>query len=177
MRILGICGSLRNGAFSLFVLQALNAVASPASDLSIQRLHDVPMFNPEDHANRKFPLGAASLREHVTAADAIVIATPEYNHSIPGALKNALEWLHGRPGLLEDKPVGMVSTAPGPHGGIYAQHALALILKSMGATALTLPEIAITDVRNKFAADGALLDEPTRETLEVYMKAFEASIA
>lgn len=176
MRILGICGSLRNGAFSVFVLQALSAASSPASDLSIRRLLDVPMFMPEDHAQRRFPPGAETLREQVIAADAIVIATPEYNHSVPGALKNALEWLHGRPGLLEDKPVGMVSTAPGPHGGIHAQHALRLILESMGAKALTLPEIAVNDVRNKFAADGTLQDEPTRKSLEAFMQALETSI-
>ncbi|MGA2392994.1 MAG: NADPH-dependent FMN reductase [Candidatus Lustribacter sp.] len=177
MRILGICGSLRDGAYSLFVLQALKAVASPATDLNIRRLHDVPMFGPDDHAKRNFPPGAESLREQVIAADAILIATPEYNHSVPGALKNALEWLHGRPGLLEDKPAGMVSTAPGPHGGINAQHALQLILTSMGAKALSLPEIAVNDVRNKFDAGGALTDEPARESLEAFMKAFEASIS
>ena len=176
MRIVGICGSLRNGAYSLFALQALSAAAPPALDLSIRRLLDVPMFIPEDHAKRKFPPAAEALREQVSAADAIVIATPEYNHSIPGALKNALEWLHGRPGLLEDKPVGLISTAPGPHGGIHAQHALQLIMTSMGAKALPLPEIAIAEVREKFDADGKLTDEPTRQSLEAYMKAFEAAI-
>lgn len=177
MRIMGICGSLRNGAYSLFTLQALSAVAPPAFDLSIRRLLDVPMFSPEEHNARKFAPSVALLREQVVAADGILISTPEYNHSIPGALKNALEWLHGRPGLLETKRVAIVSSAPGPHGGIHAQHALRLILESMDAHVLELPEISINDVRNKFDAEGALTDEPTRNSLKAFMQAFEASIA
>ena len=177
MRILGICGSLRSAAYSLLTLQALSTVSPQSLELSIRRLLDVPMFIPEEHSERRFPPSAALLREQVVAADGIVITTPEYNHSIPGALKNALEWLHGRPGLLEDKPVAVISTAPGPHGGINAQHALRLILKSMGARALTLPDLSFSDIGTKFDAEGALIDEPTRKSLEAFIAEFEASIA
>jgi chromate reductase len=176
MRIMGICGSLRNAAFSLFALQALSGASSPTLDLSIRRLLDVPMFIPEDHAERRFPTGAALLREQVVAADGFVISTPEYNHSFPGALKNALEWLHGKPGLLEDKPVAIISTSPGHTGGIHAQRALRPVLESLGAKVLPLPELSINDARNKFDADGALIDEATRKSLEAFMQAFEASI-
>jgi chromate reductase, NAD(P)H dehydrogenase (quinone) len=174
MRIMGICGSLRNAAFSLWALQALSAVSSPSLDLSIRRLSDVPMFSPEDHAERRFPPSAALLREQVVAADGFVISTPEYNHSFPGALKNALEWLHGKPGLLADKPVAIISTSPGPTGGIHAQRALRPILESLGANVLTQPELSISDVRNKFDADGALIDEATRKSLKAFTQAFEA---
>jgi len=176
MRVLAICGSLRNGAYSLLALQALSALASPPFDVGIRRLSDVPMFSPDDYEAHHYPASAASFREDVVAADGIVIATPEYNQSIPGALKNALEWLHGRPGLLEGKPVAMLSTSPGPNGGMHAQYALRSILKSMGARVLELPDLAISDVRNKFDKQGAPTDDATRTSLKAFLQALETAL-
>jgi chromate reductase, NAD(P)H dehydrogenase (quinone) len=177
MRIMGICGSLRSAAYSLTVLQALRAAAPPSIDISVCRLHDIPMFDP-DHRDVQNELPSVkAFRQAIIAADGIVIATPEYNHSIPGALKNALEWLHGRPGLLEQKPVAVVSSTPGPNGGVHAQRALRSILKSMGSNVLAEPELAFADVRNKFDAGGAPVEAATGKALEAFMLAVRDWIA
>jgi chromate reductase len=177
MRILGICGSLRNAAYSLLALEALKATSPPPIEMQILRLFELPIFNPDEYEAGTCSAKVGSFREQIVASDGILISTPEYNHSIPGVLKNALEWLHGKPGLLEGKPAAIVSTAPGPHGGIHAQRALRLILESMDARLLTLPEICIGDVRKKFDALGVPTNEATRESLEAFMQAYLAQMS
>ena len=145
--------------------------------MSICRLHDIPMFDP-DHADAQSVVpNVKAFRQAIIAADGIVITTPEYNHSIPGALKNALEWLHGRPGLLEQKPIAVVSSTPGKTGGLHAQHALRSILKSMGGNVLAEPELAFADVRNAFDAGGAPVDAARGQALEAFMLAVRDWVA
>jgi chromate reductase len=174
MRILGICGSLRNGAYSLSALQACKEVAPPGFDFTVRRLLDIPMFNEDVYEADGYPPGVAILREEVAAADGIVISTPEYSHAIPGALKNALDWLHGEPGLLIDKPAAILSTAPGSLGGIRAQYELRMILQAMGAATLAKPEVYVAGSRTKFDASGTLTDENARKSLRTLMQSLEA---
>ena len=173
MRIMGICGSLRSAAYSLTVLQALRAVAPPSIDMSICLLHDIPMFDPDRSDVQNELPAVKAFRQAIVVADGIVITTPEYNHSIPGALKNALEWLHGRPGLLEQKPLAVASSTPGHTGGVHAQLALRSILKSMGGNVLAEPELAFANVGNLFDAGGAPVEAATGEALETFMLAVQ----
>lgn len=176
MRILGICGSLRNGAYSLMALQACAELAPPAFDFTVRRLLDVPLYN-EDLEADGYPQGVALLREQVAAADGVVISTPEYSHAIPGVLKNALDWLHGDEDLLVDKPVAILSAAPGQLGGIRAQYGLRLVLQAMGAQTLIKPEVYISGARAKFDANGAFTDEKGRQALQALMHTLETWIA
>ncbi len=176
MKILGICGSLRNGAYSLLALQACAELAPASFDFSIRRLLDIPMFNEDVHEAEGYPPGVADLRAQVAAADGIVFSTPEYSHAIPGALKNALDWLHGDEDLLVNKPVTIVSTAPGALGGIRAQYGLRLVLQAMSAQTLARPEVYIAGVRAKFDATGKLTDEKARQGIQTLMQTFEELI-
>ena len=158
VRILGISGSLRTNSFSTAILLSLASHCVPAEFSSLS-LADVPLYNQDLDGEPPLP-AVASLRSAVAACEGVVISTPEYNHGIPGVLKNALDWA-SRPALHScflAKPVVIISSATAFTGGVRAQHQLRETLTSMLARVLPLPEIVIGNVDQKIV-DGWFADE------------------
>ena len=159
MRILGISGSLRAGSHNRALLAAAAADLPPGVELHEWRgLETLPAYS-EDVDGRLAPPSVRALRRALAEADAVLIATPEYNHSIPGALKNALDWA-SRPhpdNALLAKPVAVVGASTGVFGAIWAQAELRKVLKAIGAdvvdTALPVPAAATA-----FTTEGRLRD-------------------
>jgi chromate reductase len=169
MHILGISGSLRAASFNSALLRAAGA-ALPAGH-SFQQLDyaDVPVYN-EDLGT---PDSVVRAREAVAAADALLIATPEYNHSVSGALKNVLDWL-SRPAfqsVLTGKPTAVMSASPGAIGGARAQQHLKVILLGVGAPVYPAAELVVGGAGAKFA-DGALVDASTQAFLTKWLAGF-----
>jgi chromate reductase len=166
MRVLGISGSLREGSHNTTLLRAAAAELPPeASFVLFEDLATVPPY-VEDHDGDRAPPGAAALRAAIEAADALVIATPEYNSSVPGQLKNALDWA-SRPlatNALRGKPVVVVGASTGVFGAIWAQAELRKILKAIGAQVLE-DELPVGQAHDAFEADGSLRDPRQREVL------------
>jgi chromate reductase len=166
MRVLGISGSLREGSHNTTLLRAAAAELPPeASFVLFEDLAAVPPY-VEDHDGHWAPPGAAALRAAIDAADAVVIATPEYNSSVPGQLKNALDWA-SRPlatNALRGKPVIVVGASTGVFGAVWAQAELRKILKAIGARVLE-DELPVGQAHDAFAADGSLRDPRQRELL------------
>jgi chromate reductase len=166
MRVLGISGSLREGSHNTTLLRAAAAELPPeASFVLFEDLAAVPPY-VEDHDGHWAPPGAAALRAAIDAADAVVIATPEYNSSVPGQLKNALDWA-SRPlatNALRGKPVIVVGASTGVFGAVWAQAELRKILKAIGARVLQ-DELPVGQAHDAFAADGSLRDPRQRELL------------
>jgi chromate reductase len=166
MRVLGISGSLREGSHNTTLLRAAAAELPPeASFVLFEDLATVPPY-VEDHDADRAPPGAAALRAAIEAADAVVIATPEYNSSVPGQLKNALDWA-SRPlatNALRGKPVVVVGASTGVFGAIWAQAELRKILKAIGAQVLE-DELPVGQAHDAFEADGSLRDPRQREVL------------
>jgi chromate reductase len=166
MRVLGISGSLREGSHNTTLLRAAAAELPPeASFVLFEDLAAVPPY-VEDHDGHWAPPGAAALRAAIDAADAVVIATPEYNSSVPGQLKNALDWA-SRPlatNALRGKPVIVVGASTGVFGAVWAQAELRKILKAIGARVLE-DELPVGQAHDAFAADGSLRDPRQREML------------
>jgi len=164
MRILAISGSLRRDSYSSGLLRAARELAAAAVEIEIyDDLAEIAAFNED--LEESVPAAVADLRERIGAADALLIATPEYNGSIPGALKNALDWA-SRPygeAALVGKPVAVIGSSPSPFGAAWAQEHLRRALSLSGSVVLER-ELKVGRVDERFE-DGELIDLGTREEL------------
>jgi chromate reductase len=176
LRLLAICGSLRKASYNRSALLALAEIAAPGYDVEVRLLHDIPMYDHDyvdEHGN---PEAVKRFHAAVAAADGIIICTPEYSHSISGVLKNALDWLHGKPPVLGAKPVAIMSVSSSALGGSRAQYDLRKILQPMEAYVLGMPELMIGGARRKFDERGTLTDDAVRAELVAFVAAFGAWI-
>ena len=139
--------------------------------------HDIPPFNA-DVLSQGLPSSVAALRERIRCADGLIIATPEYNFSIPGMLKNLLDWLsRGEDQPLAGKPVVILSAATGPLGGARVQYDLRRVLLFVNAMVLVKPEVFIGQAQHKFSAEGECTDALTRQLVSAQMLSFSRWIA
>ncbi len=176
VHILAICGSLRRGSYNRAALLAARELQPPGLDIEIADISGVPFFN-EDTEAAGWPDAVADLRRRVADADALLIATPEYNYSVPGALKNALDWL-SRPDRqhpddrppLDSKPLGIIGVSTGQFGTARAQLHLRQICVYTNGLPMNKPEVLIGHAREKFDAQGRLTDEGTRAFLRTFLE-------
>lgn len=162
-RLLGICGSLRAGAFSKAVLQFIAEVAASKAQLDYADIGALPHFN-QDLCVEPLPAAVERFRAQILAADGLVISSPEFNHGMPGVLKNAFEW-GSRPhnaSPLKDKPVLIVTSSPAFTGGVRAQYQIRETVVSALARPVNTPEIVIGGVGAKII-DGRFADTITLE--------------
>jgi chromate reductase len=165
MQILGISGSLRRGSHNRKLLRAAAAALPPGVDLvEWDGLADLPAFDEDQEHTPAEPVRA--FLEEIASADALLIATPEYNASLPGALKNALDWA-SRPfpsSVLRCKPTAVIGASTGPFGAVWAQAELRKTLTTSGAQVLDA-ELPVGTAVSAFAADGSLTDPTLSERL------------
>jgi chromate reductase len=165
MRVLAISGSLRRDSHNTRLLRAAARLAPPPTELELfEGLKDVPPYDEDDDGDLA-PEGARRLREAIEAADALLIATPEYNSSIPGQLKNALDWA-SRPfpdNVLRNKPVAVIGASTGVFGAVWAQAEVRKVLGATGARVVDV-ELPVAGVEEAFAGD-RLADEEVHERL------------
>jgi len=172
MRILGISGSLRRGSHNTKLLRAAADALPPGAELVLfDGLRDVPPYCEDDDRFHALP-PVQVLRDAVATADAVLIATPEYNHSIPGVLKNALDWA-SRPldtNAFRDKPAAVVGASTGLFGAVWAQAETRKVLKAMGARVLE-DELPVGLADTAFDAHGALAEPELAEQLTELVQA------
>jgi chromate reductase len=169
MKILGISGSLRKNSYNTAALRAAQELLPQGVTLEIFDLSPIPLYNEDIEP---FPVAVQALRERISAADALLIATPEYNHSISGVLKNALDWASCPPDPpCEDKPVAIFGVSTGRFGTLRAQLHLREICAALDMLVLPKPELFIAHAREKFDAQGRLIDERTRQQLRALVEA------
>lgn len=174
-KLLGISGSLRAASINTKLVKECARVFGPATfELADLRM---PLYDGDLEAAEGLPKEATALIEQVAAADAIVISTPEYNGSIPGVLKNALDWLsRKKPMATEGKPLAIVSAAAGRSGGARAQYALRTTLVAFKPRISLGPEVMIAGGPKAFGDDGQLVDADSVEFLTTAMAALRAEI-
>lgn len=169
--ILGISGSLRVGSYSTAMLQALREQRSCGDvEMAVRTLGDIPLYN-EDLETQAMLSGVNDLRRAVAECDGVVIVTPEYNHGVPGVLKNALDWV-SRPAFaspFKGKPVLIASCATAFTGGVRPQYQLRETLVSMLAEIVLTREIVVGSVNTKIT-DGQFTDEESIEDLDSRLK-------
>jgi chromate reductase, NAD(P)H dehydrogenase (quinone) len=176
--VLGIAGSLRRDSFNRRLLQAAVEIAAPEMHVQLyDHLASVPLFS-EDIEAAALPAGVQHLREQVARADAVLIATPEYNQSVPGVLKNAIDWLSRPPDeCLANKPVAVIGATAGRWGTRLAQSHLRHVLYATEALVMPRPSLFIAGAADLFDVDGHLVDERTSQALHQLLLAFGAWIA
>jgi chromate reductase, NAD(P)H dehydrogenase (quinone) len=176
LTVLGICGALRASSTNRLLLgQALQAFGAAKSSIADLRL---PLFDEDLEIAGGIPAPVQTLADQIKAADAIIIATPEYNKSLPGVLKNALDWASRTKGApFRDKPIAIMSAADGRAGGERAQYALRLCLTPFRARVLPGPELMIAHARAAFQADGTLIDPGSVKILHDLIAALHGEIA
>ncbi len=166
VHILGFSGSLRQKSLNTGLLHAASELLPAATTLEIMHLGGMPLYDQDLLDAQGFPEVVAHFRQRILAADALLIATPEYNYSITGVLKNAIDWA-SRPGPdkalpLDDKPLGIMGASPGLYGTARAQYHLRQIAVFTNMHPINKPEVMVPQATQKFS-DGRLTDEQTRE--------------
>lgn len=181
-RVLCLAGSLRRDSWNRRLLQAAVAQAPATLHLDVyDALSAVPLFD-EDLEQREpaGPAGVQALRAAIAAADGVIIATPEYNHAIPGVLKNALDWLsrdNPEGEVLPGKPVAVLGASSGPWGTRLAQASLRQVLHTCGALVMPSPTLFVANAASRFDAHRTLTDLATVQSLQNFVLAFEQWIA
>jgi chromate reductase, NAD(P)H dehydrogenase (quinone) len=154
VRIVGISGSLRKASFSTSLLKLLAEKAAPAIQIQVVTLDSLPLYNEDLDTKPGIP-AVADLKRIITESDGVLITTPEYNHGVPGVLKNALDWL-SRPvfeSCFVNKPVSIISSSLAFTGGVRAQYQLREALISMHAHLVMGPEVVVAGIHTKLAED------------------------
>ena len=171
LKVLGISGSLRAGSYNTAALRAARELAPEGMSIEIGSIAEIPMYNADVQAEG-FPAPVSALADMMRAADAVLIASPEYNYSIPGGLKNAIDWLSRLPQQpFAGKPVGMIGASMSLLGAARAQYHLRQCFVFLDALPLNKPEVFITLAQTKFDAEGRLTDEPTRGFIRANLEA------
>lgn len=165
MNIVALSGSLRKDSFNTALLRALPALAPAGMQIEIVEIDNLPLYNQDDEA--AFPITAQALKDTIEAADGIIISTPEYNRSIPGVLKNAIDWA-SRPwgqNSFAGKPVLTMGVSVGGLGTAVAQNHLKQILSYLDMRVIGQPELYIGPAQTIFDGEGNLTDVVTKELL------------
>jgi chromate reductase, NAD(P)H dehydrogenase (quinone) len=164
MKVLGIAGSLRRGSHNAKLLRTAAELLPPSVELEV--FDGLKAVEPYDHDDDRGggPVGARKLRQAIESADAVLIATPEYNHSIPGQLKNALDWASRPKGenALLGKPAAVVGTSTGMFGAVWSQAEVRKVLGATGARVID-EELPVAHADQAFTDDGRLADEELRD--------------
>lgn len=174
LRILGFAGSLRQGSYNRALLRAARELAPPHLSIEPFDLDLIPLYNADLEAQGD-PLPVAAFKDAIRRADGLLIATPEYNHGVPGVMKNAIDWASRPPrnAAMNGKPVGLIGASPGMTGTARGQSQLRQAFEFTNSYAMPQPELLVFHAHEKFDAQGRLTDETTRKFLQSYLAAFE----
>ncbi|MFL5492781.1 MAG: NADPH-dependent FMN reductase [Gemmatimonadales bacterium] len=177
-RIVGVVGSLRAASFNHALLRAAQDLAPASLRIECERLDDLPLFNPDLEVSGT-PSSVTRLRSSVGAADGILLVTPEYNHGVPGVLKNAIDWLSQplRGNVLQGRPVAIMGASTGLAGTARAQTQLRQSFVLTNTPVMLQPEVLVSRAHEKFDAAGRLTDEATRHFVTLFLTQFAAWVA
>lgn len=173
LTVLAFAGSLRQGSYNRALLRAAQEVAPAGMTISIFDIADVPLYNGDVEAQGD-PEPVARFKQAIREADGLLIATPEYNHGVPGVTKNAIDWASRPPrqAPLSEKPVAILGASPGITGTARGQSQLRQAFEFTNSYCMPQPEILVYQAHEKFDAEGRLTDEKTRAFLGKFLVTF-----
>ncbi len=176
--VVSLCGSLRKGSYNAAIARALPELAPEGMRITaLQGLGEMPLYNADIQA-QSFPAPVLAMAEAIRQADGVIFVTPEYNYSMPGVLKNGIDWLSRLPNQpFAGKPVAIQSASMGIFGGARAQYHLRQTLVFVEAIAMTRPEVMVGNAKSKISDSGELTDEATRDFIRGQLTAFAEFIA
>jgi chromate reductase, NAD(P)H dehydrogenase (quinone) len=176
MKIVGISGSLRQGSINSGLLRAAAELVPQQHEFIIASIREIPLYDGDLEAREGVPAAVGALKDLIAAADGLLIATPEYNNSIPGVLKNAFDWL-SRPSadiarVFAGRPVAVMGASPGGFGTALSQNAWLPVLRTLGTQPWFGGRLTVSRAGGLFSAGGDLSDAGTRENLRKFVGAF-----
>ena len=178
--IVGIAGSLRRASYNGWLLRAAAELAPPDTTVEIASLRGIPLYDGDVEDAEGIPAPVAALKDRIAAAAGLLLVTPEYNHSIPGVLKNALDWLTRPPAdirrVFGDRPVAVMGTTIGAGGTMLAQAAWLPVLRVLGTRPWFGGRSFLSGATGLFAEDGTLTDEQAKRQVQKFMAGFAAFI-
>ena len=174
--VIGISGSLRRGSYNTAVLRAAASMMPAGSELRIESIAEIPLYNGDDETATGIPPAAARLKDAIAAADGLLLVTPEYNNSLPGVTKNAIDWLtrpaSDVPRVFRGKPVAIAGASPGGFGTILSQNAWLPVFRTLGAELWSAGRLLVSRAGTVVDANGEVSDATTRENIGKFVKGF-----
>jgi chromate reductase, NAD(P)H dehydrogenase (quinone) len=165
IRILGMSGSLRKASYNAMALRAAQKLVPAGATMETFDIAPIPLYN-EDVKAAGFPSSVQDFRDRIAAADALLIVTPEYNYSIPGVLKNAIDWASRPPNQpFNEKPIAIMGASPGMLGSARAQYHLRQCFVFLNGRLVNKPEVMIAAANTKFSEAGELTDEAAKKLI------------
>jgi NAD(P)H-dependent FMN reductase len=174
--IIGMSGSLRKASFNSALLRATVDVTPGGATLEVASIQGIPLYDGDVESSVGIPAVVSNLKDRIAVCDGLLLATPEYNNSIPGVYKNAIDWL-SRPAsdiarVFNNRPVGFIGATPGRGGTILAQAAWLPVLRTLGTKPWFGGRVTVSGAKRVFDENGQLVDEDVRSQLRTYMEGF-----
>ncbi len=180
-KIVGISGSLRKASFNSALLRAAAEVAPKSLEVQLGTIVGIPLYDGDDEAQNGVPEAVARLKDQIASADGLLIVSPEYNNSMPGVLKNAIDWLSRPPKdaarVFANKPVGLIGATPGQGGTRLSQAAWLPVLRTLGTHTWFGKQLYVSGAGQAFDAEGKLVDTKVISLLTDFMAGFERFIS
>src|SRR3954454_8038923 len=179
LTIVGISGSSRRGSFNSSLLRALAAAAPRDVEVRTESIAAIPLYNGDEEAVHGVPEPVAKLKDAIASAQGLLFVTPEYNNSVPGVAKNAIDWCSRPPAdvprVFRDKPVAIAGASPGGFGTVLSQNAWLPVFRTLGAN-LYPGKLLVSRAGSVFDPNGMVTDETVRETVTKFMPGFGAYV-
>lgn len=171
--IVGVAGSLRKGSYNAALLRAASEVAPAGSKIEPASIRGIPLYDGDLEAEQGIPEAVQELKDKIASSDGLLIVTPEYNNSIPGVLKNAIDWLSRPasdiPRVFGGRPVAVVGATPGRFGTVMSQAAWLPVLQALGTRPFWGKRLFLSSANEAFDESGRLVDDGTRKRLEKFV--------
>jgi len=178
--LVGLSGSLRRGSYNSALLRAAAAMMPEDSALRIESIRDFPLYDGDAERARGVPEPVTRVKDAIAAADGLLLVTPEYNNSIPGVAKNAVDWLSRPPAdiarVFGGKPVAIAGASPGGFGTILSQNAWLPVFRALGADLWPGGRLLVSRAGTAIDANGEIVDAGTRENLGKFISGFVAYV-
>ena len=175
-KIIAISGSLRKNSYNTHLLGAAQALVPESFDIEIAPLNTIPLYNYDVEVNEGIPSAVVALKDKISAADALLLSTPEYNNGIPGVMKNAIDWLsrppQDIPKIFHNKTLGLIGAGESRFGTVLAQTAWLSILRFLNTRLYCEKSLYISNVSNVFNENGELIDVKIKQLLREYLDGF-----
>lgn len=179
--VIGLAGSLREGSYNRALLRAASALAPDGLSIEIGTIGGIPLYDGDRERESGIPEPVSELKQRLAEADGLLLVTPEYNNSIPGVFKNAIDWLSRPPKdtrrVFGGKPVGLIGATPGPGGTRLAQLAWLPVLRTLGTRPWFDKQLNVARAKRVFDDEGRLVDDEIRERLVAFLEGFSAFVS
>lgn len=179
--IIGISGSTRRGSLNSALLRAIAAQMPQGTELRVESIAAIPLYNGDEEAAHGIPEPVARLKDAIASAEGLLLVTPEYNNSVPGVAKNAIDWLSRPPAdigrVFGGKRVAIAGASPGGFGTVLSQNAWLPVFRTLGAELWPGGRLLVSRAGSVFDAGGAITDEAVRESVRKFIAGFVAYVA